>query len=256
MDKQAILNLYDQEMRINPPTQFGNLHRQPGLTYFDAPPTSHYAGWVVYTNLDETAVDAVIEEMIEHFRPSRRGFEWKVFDHDRPASLKERLAAHGFAGEEREALAVLDLHDLSPGLQAPTPPAVIRLDQAGQIEALMETEREIWNEDYHRLGQQLKDDLRQNPDTLSVYAAQLDDRLVSGAWIYYYPGKPFADLFGGATLPAYRGRGLYTALVAARAQEAVGRGVRYLTVDASPMSRPILEKLGFEVLLYSQPFVR
>jgi len=37
----------------------------------------------------------------------------------------------------------------------------------------------------------------------------------------------------------YRKRGLYTALLAVRAQEGRARQVKYLTVDASPMSRPI-----------------
>jgi hypothetical protein len=38
-----------------------------------------------------------------------------------------------------------------------------------------------------------------------------------------------------------------------RAQEAKARQVSYLTVDASPMSRPILEKFGFEMIAYSYP---
>jgi GNAT superfamily N-acetyltransferase len=55
-------------------------------------------------------------------------------------------------------------------------------------------------------------------------------------------------LWSLSTLAAYRGQGLYTALLAARAQESIQRGIRFLTVDASPMSRPILEKLGFQWL--------
>ena len=31
------------------------------------------------------------------------------------------------------------------------------------------------------------------------------------------------------------------------------RGVQYLTVDASPMSRPILERLGFQLVAISNP---
>lgn len=38
-----------------------------------------------------------------------------------------------------------------------------------------------------------------------------------------------------------------------RAQEARARRVRYLTVDASPVSRPILVKFGFELLAYTYP---
>jgi hypothetical protein len=42
-------------------------------------------------------------------------------------------------------------------------------------------------------------------------------------------------------------------LLAARAQEARARGFSLLTVDASPMSRPILEKHGFQHLATSTP---
>jgi hypothetical protein len=36
-------------------------------------------------------------------------------------------------------------------------------------------------------------------------------------------------------------------------QEAPQRGYRFLTVDASPMSRPILEKMGFQLIALSWP---
>ena len=52
-------------------------------------------------------------------------------------------------------------------------------------------------------------------------------------------------LFGGATLPAARGRGAYRALVAARWEDAVARGTPVLVTQAGPQSRPILARLGF-----------
>ena len=60
---------------------------------------------------------------------------------------------------------------------------------------------------------------------------------------------------GGGTLPGWRGRGIYRALVAYRAQLAVARGYRYLQVDALPASRPILERLGFTCLAHTTPYV-
>ena len=66
----------------------------------------------------------------------------------------------------------------------------------------------------------------------------------------YNPGH-FAGLWGGSTLAAYRGRGLYTALLAARVREARARGVPYLTIDAGAMSRPIVARHGFEVITYA-----
>ena len=62
------------------------------------------------------------------------------------------------------------------------------------------------------------------------------------------PGRAFAGLYGGSTVPEYQGRGVYRALVAARAAEARRWGHRYLTVDARESSRPILQRLGFQPL--------
>lgn len=73
------------------------------------------------------------------------------------------------------------------------------------------------------------------------------------AWVYFPKHSQFASLWGGSTVSGFRRQGLYTALLAVRAQEASARGVRYLTVDASDMSRPILEKFGFEVIAHAYP---
>jgi hypothetical protein len=53
-------------------------------------------------------------------------------------------------------------------------------------------------------------------------------------------------LYGGATLPHARGRGAYKALNRARWDEAVARGTPALITQGGSMSRPILERLGFE----------
>ena len=78
--------------------------------------------------------------------------------------------------------------------------------------------------------------------------AYVDGLPASTGQISFYEGARFASLVGAATLPAYRGRGLYTALLAAQVQVARDRSVRFLDADASPMSRPIFEKYGFRHL--------
>ncbi len=45
---------------------------------------------------------------------------------------------------------------------------------------------------------------------------------------------------------------MYPALLAVRAREALARGHRNLTIDASPMSRPIVEQHGFQLITYAQ----
>ena len=57
------------------------------------------------------------------------------------------------------------------------------------------------------------------------------------------------------TLPAHRGRGLFRAIVALRAQLARERGFRYLQVDAMETSRPLFARLGFAELATTTPFI-
>ena len=53
-------------------------------------------------------------------------------------------------------------------------------------------------------------------------------------------------LYGGATAKRARGRGAYRALNRARWDDAVARGTPALITQGGSMSRPILERLGFE----------
>jgi hypothetical protein len=70
-------------------------------------------------------------------------------------------------------------------------------------------------------------------------------------WTFYNPNTQFASLWAGSTLERFRKRGLYTAVLAAMVQEAMQKGRRYLTIDAGPMSRPIVEKHGFRLLAHA-----
>ncbi|WP_246007924.1 N-acetyltransferase [Gordonia oryzae] len=56
---------------------------------------------------------------------------------------------------------------------------------------------------------------------------------------------PTARFWGAAILPAYRGRGAYRALVAARLCDALGCGARLALVHAEQTSSPILQRIGF-----------
>jgi GNAT superfamily N-acetyltransferase len=89
----------------------------------------------------------------------------------------------------------------------------------------------------------------------AVFVAEAGGQVVSSAWLVFKPGTQFAGLWGGATRPGWRGRGIYRALVARRAQFAAARGVRFLQVDASDDSRPILERLGFVAITTTTPYV-
>ena len=80
------------------------------------------------------------------------------------------------------------------------------------------------------------------------------DTPIAAARVEFHAGTDFASLWGGGTLAAWRGRGVFRSLVAYRAALAAARGFRYLQVDALPDSRPILKRLGFVELAMTTPF--
>jgi GNAT superfamily N-acetyltransferase len=76
--------------------------------------------------------------------------------------------------------------------------------------------------------------------------AMLAGRVVGSAGAVL--GDAGVNLFAGGVLADARGRGVYRALVNARWRLAVERATPALTVQAGRMSRPVLERLGFEFL--------
>jgi GNAT superfamily N-acetyltransferase len=92
-------------------------------------------------------------------------------------------------------------------------------------------------------------------EQIRMVVAMAGDEPVSAARIEFVSGTDFAGLWGGGTVPAWRGKGIFKALVAYRAGLAAARGYRYLQVDALPTSRPILQRLGFEPVASTTPYV-
>jgi len=240
------------DQRIN--VQYPDTHREeiPNLVRHVGLKESG-GGSILYSRLDNGNVDRVICEQIDYFESIGQDFEWKVFDYDSPGDLKDRLTAYGFEIEEVEAIMVFDLSATPDFLRRPVTHDVRQITSTAKIADVMTVERQVWNEDFADLEAYLSNTLVNEPERMKIYVAYVGNQPASSAWIYFPPHSQFASLWGGSTLPEFRGQGLYSALLAVRIQEAIRRKVSYLTVDASPMSRPILEKFGFEKIANSYP---
>ena len=88
----------------------------------------------------------------------------------------------------------------------------------------------------------LQQSWRQSP--IIMHAAWLDREIVSAGTCASTPHGLL--LYGGATVSRARGRGAYRALLRARWDEAMALGTPALITQGGSMSRPILERLGFE----------
>jgi hypothetical protein len=250
MDLQTFLTLHDQQQRIDI-TYHGMRHeatpdvvRHIGL--------KDKWGMVLYSHLDAENADRVIQEQIDTFTQLGLGFEWKWYEHDTPIDLRARLIDHGFTPDEPEALMALDINQAPSILLQPIPLDVRRITNPDQIPNLMKVLAQVWGSPNDWLERRLMTNLIQDSTHLSVYGGYVGDQAVSVAWIDFHDNQ-FAGLWGGTTLEEFRSRGFYTSLLAIRLQEAKARGIRFLVLDASPMSRAIVEKYGFQFIEYTQP---
>ena len=206
---------------------------------------------VIHSRVSAETADAAIEEQMAYFARLGHDFEWKVFSHDQPPDLVQRLAAHGFQIDATETVLVLDLHspaaepDLKPGV------SVRRLSNDDDLREVASVKARTNGGRFADIVDRLTYERDHAPGRLSIYVACVDATPAACGWIRFRPGGAFASLWGGSTLPELRQRGAYGALVTARLAEARARGARFVTVDAGPMSRPILQTRGFRVLTHA-----
>ena len=243
MTPSEILARYDAEMRNDPPPEHGVRHERIG----DVVRAVGRYNCILYSHLDTKHVDAAIAEQTAHFRDARADVEWKVYAHDLPADLGSRLGAAGFVADDAETLMAFDLaNDLAAGA-TPKDVVVRRIDDALGLADLIAVNAAIWDHGDSSRNEMYAQRLRD--PSLGLYVAYANDTPVAAARLEMPRNRAFAGLWGGCTLPAYRGRGIFREIVAARAKAALERGYRFLNVDAAETSRPILERLGFEALI-------
>lgn len=255
MDHAAVLALFDRDMRegAQPDGPGARVERTGRVVRQVA--TEHGWNGVVWSGLDAASADEAIAQQIAYYTGLGREFEWKLYGHDLPVDLGQRLRAAGFTAEPEETLMIAEVADLTLDVRPPEGVRFLPVTDRAGVDLVADVHEKAFGTDSSRLRHQLLARLRDDPDTVVAVVALAWDVPVSAARMELVPGTRFAGLWGGGTVEGWRGRGIYRALVAHRARAAMERGYRYLQVDALPTSRPILERLGFEPLTITQPHV-
>jgi GNAT superfamily N-acetyltransferase len=257
-DHDILLTLFDRELREHARPD------GPGVRVERTADVVRQAGaaddWngVVWSapGLDAVRADAAIAEQLEHFTAlGHDEFEWKLYAHDRPADLGQRLVGAGFVAEPPETLLVAPVADVPTAVELPEGVTLRTVTDAAGVELMAAAHERAFDSDGSRLRHQVPARLAEAPDSFVGVLAMVGDEPVSSARMELYPGTGFAGLWGGGTVEPWRGRGIYRALVAYRARIAAERGFRYLQVDATDLSRPILQRLGFRALSTTTPYV-
>jgi GNAT superfamily N-acetyltransferase len=254
----ALLAAYDAELRTHVPSRLPE-----GVSFeWDGPVLRWYGaagrGFVLYRDLDGIdglELDELIARQVRAYAERGESFEWKLHGHDRPADLPERLRAAGLVPEEEETVVIAPVAEIAGPPRLPEGVSLRDVTARPDFERIEALERTIWGEDHGWLPDLLEAEQRADPEGLAVVVAEARGDVVCAAWARFERGTRFVTLWGGATLPEWRGRGIYRATVAHRANLAAERGFRFLEVDASSDSRPILERLGFTPVTTTTPYV-
>jgi hypothetical protein len=257
-DLADLLAAYDSQIRARIPDPLPSrlqVDRDGPVIRFEMP----NGGLIAYTDLGGLAgveLDELIARQVRFFAEHGKPFEWKSHGHDLPADLADRLRAAGFVPEDRETVEIARVADVAGPLVLPDGVSLREVTERADFDRIAVMENEIWGEDHVGLADMFESERAADPDGITIIVAEAAGQVVCAAWIRFEAGTDFATLWGGATMPAWRGRGIYRATVAYRASLAAERGFRLLEVDASDESRPILERLGFQAVTTTTPFIR
>jgi N-acetylglutamate synthase-like GNAT family acetyltransferase len=214
------------------------------------PEDKNAEGIVCFARITDVELDSEVTNHISYFQKQNVDFEWKIYDFDEPAKLRERLLDKGFEEGETESLMILDLNDFAPKNKSINDDIEVRRIEADEaLKDIVSLQEIIWDRSFSWLFDQLKSVLSRT----SFYCAYNGSSLIGTGWIEYPDNSHFAEIHGGSVLADYRGQGIYSQLFEIRMRDAIEKGVPYVAADASLMNMPNLERRGFRKLSNTYP---
>lgn len=258
-DRERFLTAYDEQLRTDVETPGAESVTVLGplrLVTF-----SGGRGFVTYRDLggaDAGAIDRLVGDALEHFRadPEITRVEWKTRAHDEAPGLHESLVRHGFAADEPESIMIGEARLLAVDVPLPEGVRLRQVREEGDVRAMVAMSAVVFG-DSPAEGEEMADALLRRldrDDGMELWVAESGGEVVSAGRLEPVPGTDFAGIWGGSTLEAWRGRGIYRALTAARARSALRAGKTLINSDSTAYSRPILERYGFLAVSTTTPY--
>jgi hypothetical protein len=192
-------------------------------------------GFISYRHLgvdgrpaDERSVRELVEGALAHYEadPEVVRVEWKTRGHDHAPGLHEALVAHGFTPDEPESVMLGEARLLAVDVDLPDGVLVRQVTDEADVRAMLAMQAEVFGDSPEReaeMAEQILHRLRTRDD-MEMWVAEHDGEIVSAGRLEPVAGTEFAGIWGGATRPEYRGRGIYRALTSARARSAFAHG--------------------------------
>ncbi|MBM6402676.1 GNAT family N-acetyltransferase [Phycicoccus sp. CSK15P-2] len=255
-DPAALLRIYYENLRdFSAPTAVSSVRLGPlHLVTF-----AGGFGFVAYRDLagaDAGTLREWVAAVREHFAADRavHTAEWKTFGHDDAPGLYEALVEHGFERGEEETVMMGPAAGLVTAVALPVGVVVRRVTEEADVRAVSAMADTAFGDPVSAgRADDLVRRLAADPD-VELWVAEADGVPVGSGRLEPVAGTEVAGIWGGATLPGWRGLGIYRALTAARARSALRLGKSVLQSDSTPYSRPILERSGLVRVTTTTPY--
>jgi ribosomal protein S18 acetylase RimI-like enzyme len=257
-DVEDLLLAYDRQLRTGAETQSAI-----AVTRFGSLRLATFAGgrgFVTYPHLygaEAEHLPQLVAQVLDHYRqdPEVTRIEWKTRGHDGIPELHERLLANGFKPEEPESIMIGRAQLLDVDVPLPAGVTLHQVRDADDVRAMAVMQDTVFkstiaHETVLALLRRLALD-----DGTELWVAEARGKIVAAGRLEPVAGTDFAGLWGGATLEAWRGQGIYRALTAARARSALAAGKTLIHSDSTEYSRPILERSGFVKVSTTTPYL-
>jgi hypothetical protein len=214
---------------------------------------------VTYKDLGARETETIrrlVREVVTQFQadPEISRVEWKTRGHDHAPGLHEALLENGFIPDEPESIMVGEARGLAVDVALPKGVTLRRVTEEADVRAMSAMQGEVFDASdsdetadalLHRLGLD---------DGMELWVAEAEGRIVTAGRLEPVEASDFAGIWGGATREEWRGRGIYRALTAARAQSALKMGKTLVHSDSTEYSRPILEFAGLVKVSTTTPY--
>jgi GNAT superfamily N-acetyltransferase len=216
-------------------------------------------GFVTYPapRVDEAQdIAELVSEVVDHYRGIREvtRVEWKTRGHDRIAGLHSALIDNGFEPDEQESIMIGRAHLLDVDVPLRKGVVLRQVRAEADVRAMAAMQDLAFESD---LAESMTQALMRRlaiEDGIELWVAVADDQIIGTGRLEPVAGSDFAGIWGGATLPEWRGRGIYRALTAARARSALAIGKTLIHSDSTEYSRPILERAGLVKVSTTTPY--
>lgn len=195
-----------------------------------------------------------ISRQVDFFTSRHERVEWKTYSYDEPVDLPDRLIAAGFVAEPAETLLLGEVGGLIHDVDLPPEVRLRAVTSDADLARIDELMKVVWGPGSG--DGSLAREMQEAPDGLDVVVVEesAEGPVLCAGWLRYSTGTDFASMWGGSTLPGWRRQGLYRATVSHRARLALERGYRFIRLDTSPDSRPILARLGLRAVAETTPY--